>query len=196
MSPSWARGGYDLESFVQDVAGIVAAGGSEAAVTGGVADRLRVLLDAGLELPPEMVVPREDRYVMRRMHVAPDGSFSIACAVWNVGQSTPVHGHETWGVVGIHSGVEHEIDYVKPVRPDEPLTERGRAAWSPGQVTVCCTSDDDVHLVSCGSDVPCVGVHVYGADIGTLPRRSYDPETGRQAWFTSHWEPPATGPRM
>ncbi|WP_162799236.1 hypothetical protein [Nocardioides sp. 616] len=34
---------------------------------------------------------------------------------------------------------------------------------------------------------PVIGIHVYGADIGTLPRRSYDPETGAVHWFTSTW---------
>jgi predicted metal-dependent enzyme (double-stranded beta helix superfamily) len=124
---------------------------------------------------------------MRPLHVAADGSFSIACAVWNVGQKTPVHGHETWGVVGIHSGVEREVGYVKPVRPDEPLQGRPAADWHPGEVTVCCTTDDDVHMVECGSDVPCVGIHVYGSDIGTLRRRSYDPVTGKVSWFVSAW---------
>ncbi|ANY08328.1 cysteine dioxygenase family protein [Pseudonocardia sp. HH130630-07] len=191
MSRSPAREGYDLEHFVHDVEGIVATGGSERSVTEQVAQRLRDLLAAGLTLDPGMVAPRTDTYVMRPLHVAPDGSFSIACAVWNVGQSTPVHGHETWGVVGIHSGAELEVDYVKPERAGEPLVRRGEAVWSPGEVTVCCTTDDDVHLVECGSDVPCVGIHVYGADIGTLSRRSYDPASGAVSWFTSRWGTPA-----
>ena len=46
---------------------------------------------------------------------------------------------------------------------------------------------DDVHQVRCGGDTPVVGIHVYGADIGTLPRRSYDPHTGAVSWFVSTW---------
>ncbi|MBK1786634.1 cysteine dioxygenase family protein [Prauserella cavernicola] len=181
------RDDYDLDAFITDVGVVVATGGGERHVTEEVAARLRRLLAAGLRLPGELTVPRAERYVMRPLHVDPDGAFSVACAVWDVGQSTPVHGHETWGVVGIHSGVEREVDYVKPVTADEPLAVRGEADWGPGEVTVCCTTDDDVHQVECGSDVPCVGIHVYGADIGTLPRRSYEPETGRQSWFVSTW---------
>ena len=49
------------------------------------------------------------------------------------------------------------------------------------------TTDDDGHQVRCGGDRPVVGIHVYGADIGTLPRRSYDPATGGVHWFTSRW---------
>jgi predicted metal-dependent enzyme (double-stranded beta helix superfamily) len=68
-----------------------------------------------------------------------------------------------------------------------PLVGQGTDEWTAGQVTVCCTTDDDVHQVRCGGDQPVVGIHVYGADIGTLPRRSYDPQTGAVHWFTSRW---------
>ncbi|ODU07272.1 MAG: hypothetical protein ABS81_01885 [Pseudonocardia sp. SCN 72-86] len=182
-----APGAYGLDDFVLDVERILAAESAERRVTVQVAERLWTLLRSGLDLSPELTRPLEEKYVMRPLHVAEDGSFSIACAVWNVGQKTPVHGHETWGVVGIHSGVEHEVGYVKPARPDEPLQSKPAVDWSPGEVTVCCTTDDDVHMVACGGDVPCVGIHVYGADIGTLSRRSYDPDTGAVSWFTSYW---------
>ena len=76
-----------------------------------VADRLRAALAAGIDLPASVTRPSQERYVM---YVDPAGRFSIASAVWNVGQGTPVHGHETWGVVGIHSGVEHEVVFAKP----------------------------------------------------------------------------------
>ena len=41
--------------------------------------------------------------------------------MWDVGQQTPVHSHETWGVVGIYSGIEGETRYVKPRVDGEPL---------------------------------------------------------------------------
>ena len=94
-------------------------------------------------------------------------------------------------MVGIHSGVEVETRFEKPREPDVPLVALGTEEWSTGEVTVCCTTDDDVHQVRCGGDRPVVGIHVYGADIGTLPRRSYDPESGAVHWFTSNWAVPA-----
>lgn len=176
-----------LESFVAEVNLILAEEQGEHGITVRVADRLRALLASGMALSPEIVAPREESYVMRPLHVDPDGHFSIACAVWNVGQKTPVHGHETWGVVGIHSGVEREVAYRKPTEPRVPLTAFPPQDWQPGEVTICCTTDDDVHMVECGSGVPCVGIHVYGADIGSLPRRRYDPATGAVSWFVSEW---------
>jgi 3-mercaptopropionate dioxygenase len=177
----------EIAAFADLVAGLVGLGLDERALTEAVRSKLAQVLGAGLELPAHLVRPDPERYVMYPLHVAADGSFSIASAVWDVGQGTPVHGHETWGVVGIHRGIEVETRYRKPERPDEPLVSEGTHAWTAGEVTVCCTTDDDVHQVRCGGDQPVVGIHVYGADIGTLPRRSYDPATGAVHWFTSQW---------
>jgi predicted metal-dependent enzyme (double-stranded beta helix superfamily) len=176
-----------IAAFADTVARLVAEGLDERTLTARIRDELEAALAAGIELPEELTRPDPERYVMYPLHVAEDGSFSIASAVWDVGQGTPVHGHETWGVVGIHSGVEVETRFEKPDRPDVPLVLEGTDEWGAGQVTVCCTTDDDVHQVRCGGDVPVVGIHVYGADIGTLPRRSYDPDTGAVHWFTSRW---------
>ena len=177
----------ELATFARTVQSLVARGLDERALTAAVQAELTAVLAAGLRLPEDKTRPDPERYVMYPLHVAEDGSFSIASAVWDVGQGTPVHGHETWGVVGIHSGVEVETRYQKPSLPDVPLVDLGTDEWSAGEVTICCTTDDDVHQVRCGGDRPVVGIHVYGADIGTLPRRSYDPGTGAVHWFVSSW---------
>ncbi len=177
----------ELATFARTVQSLVARGLDERALTAAVQAELTAVLAAGLRLPEDKTRPDPERYVMYPLHVAEDGSFSIASAVWDVGQGTPVHGHETWGVVGIYSGVEVETRYQKPSLPDVPLVDLGTDEWSAGEVTICCTTDDDVHQVRCGGDQPVVGIHVYGADIGTLPRRSYDPGTGAVHWFVSSW---------
>ena len=177
----------ELAAFARTVQSLLARGLDEQALTAAVQAELTAVLAAGLRLPEDKTRPDPERYVMYPLHVAEDGSFSIASAVWDVGQGTPVHGHETWGVVGIYSGVEVETRYQKPSVPDVPLVDLGTDEWSAGEVTICCTTDDDVHQVRCGGDRPVVGIHVYGADIGTLPRRSYDPGTGAVHWFVSSW---------
>lgn len=176
-----------LDALVDVVQETVRQESAETLITQRVLAALEELLASGWKVPEDRCRPHDDHYVMYPLYVAADDSFSIASAVWGVGQGTPVHGHETWGVVGIYRGVEHEVRYDKSARPSVPLTRRGTYDWSPGQVTVCCTTDDDVHQVSCGSDEPCVGVHVYGRNIGTLSRRAYDPATGEVSWFVSGW---------
>jgi predicted metal-dependent enzyme (double-stranded beta helix superfamily) len=181
-----------LERFVAELDDLVERASDEHVLTALVAQRLQAALAEGITLPEEVTRPGSERYVMYPLYVDARQRFSIASAVWNVGQGTPVHGHETWGVVGIHSGVEHEVSFEKPTTPDVPLVANGEHDWSEGQVTVCCTTDDDVHQVNCAGDQPCVGIHVYGADIGTLRRRSYQPDTGEVSWFVSTWTEPGT----
>ncbi len=178
-----------LISLIDDVENIVAAGGGEQAVTTQVAASLELALADGLDLPAGFMAANPERYVMYPLYVAPDGAFSIAAAVWNVGQSTPIHDHQTWGVVGIHSGVEGEERFEPPEEGVAPVfvdTE----SWKPGQVTICCTTDRDLHRVTCASEIPCVGIHIYGADIGTLRRKAYDEATGDVRWFVSEWATP------
>jgi predicted metal-dependent enzyme (double-stranded beta helix superfamily) len=182
----------ELRTFIDDVAAVIAASDDEHEITERVGERLSALLAGGYRLPPEYTRPCVDHHVNYPLHIAPDGSWCVAAVVWSPGQRTPVHGHETWGVVGIHSGAEREFRYVKPAAADEgtPLTPAGDQVWERGQVTVCCTTDDDVHSVAAVGDVPTVGIHVYGADICAIERRAYDPETGAVRWFVSNWDEP------
>lgn len=183
-----------LRSFIDDVGLVLAGTDDEHEITGRLAERLRALLSSGYRLPPAVTRPSADHHVNYPLHIARDGRWSMAAVVWNVGQRTPVHGHETWGVVGIYAGAEHEFRYEKPdsTAPARRLTPAGEHVWRRGEVTVCCTTDDDVHSVAAVGDVPTVGIHLYGADIGTIERRRYDPATGAVSWFTSGWDAPAS----
>lgn len=60
--------------------------------------------------------------------------------------------------------------------------------------TLVSTTDDDVHAVTAVGDEPTIGIYVYGGNIGTVNRRSYDPATGLVQWFVSGWDqPPVDG---
>lgn len=182
----------DLGTFIDDVAAVVATTDDEHEITELVGARLSALLASDYRLPPEYTRPSAEHHVNYPLHIAPDGSWCLAAVVWSPGQRTPVHGHETWGVVGIYAGAEREFRYDKPVAGEaiKPLTPAGEQVFEQGQVTVCCTTDDDVHAVAAVGDVPTVGIHVYGADICAIERRMYDPATGAVRWFVSDWDTP------
>jgi predicted metal-dependent enzyme (double-stranded beta helix superfamily) len=184
---------HDLQTFIDDVGLVVGGSDDQYEITKRVAQRLFALLAGGYRLPPEFIRPSLVRHMTYPLYIAPDDSWSLASVVWNVGQRTPVHGHETWGVVGIYSGAEREIRYVKPdaCAVGRALTPAGEHVWERGQVTVCCTTDDDVHAVEALGDEPTVGIHVYGGNIATINRPSYDPATGAVRWFVSGWDHPA-----
>src|SRR5918999_2828770 len=180
----------ELDTFIEDVASLVAGIDDEYEITEQVAARLSDLLAGDYRLPPQLTRPSDTHHVTYPLYIALDDSWSLAAVVWNVGQRTPVHSHETWGVAGIYAGAERELRYLKPAaaEPTRPLTPAGEQVWERGQVTVCCTTDDDVHAVTAVGDEPTVGIHVYGGNIATISRRSYDPATGAVQWFTSGWD--------
>jgi predicted metal-dependent enzyme (double-stranded beta helix superfamily) len=182
-----------MDTFIEDVASLVGSIDGEHEITNQVAALLSGLLASGYRLPPEVTRPSNEHHVTYPLYIAPDDSWSLASVVWNVGQRTPVHGHETWGVVGIYAGAERELRYVKPAEsePGRALTQAGEQVWERGQVTVCCTTDDDIHAVAAVGDEPTIGIHVYGGNIGTINRRLYDPATGAVQWFVSGWDSPA-----
>jgi 3-mercaptopropionate dioxygenase len=159
-------------------------GSDETTITAQITQLLQQLLEAGFAIPAEYRTPRPDHYVMYPLGASE--TISIACAVWGVGQSTPVHDHGTWGVVGIYDGSEYEIRYDPPAG-GAAMRQVQTTDWQPGSVTVCCTSDQDLHSVACSSSVACVGIHVYGADIGAIERHAYDPATGGTHLFRSRW---------
>ncbi|MGX1916056.1 hypothetical protein ACWIID_45850 [Streptomyces phaeochromogenes] len=179
-----------LKTFIDDVGLVVRSTDDEHEITARVAERLSALLAAGYRLPPEATRSSPERHLTYPLYIAPDDSWSLASVVWDMGQQTKVHSHETWGVAGIYAGVEHEVRYLKPTASTAsgPLTPAGETRWSPGQVTVCCTTDDDVHAVTAVGSEPTVGIHVYGGNIGKIRRRSYDPATGEADWFVSGWD--------
>lgn len=184
----------ELRTFIDEVELVVAATDDEYEITERVAERLSALLASDYRLPVALTRPASDHHVNYPLHIASDNRWSLAAVVWGVGQRTPVHGHDTWGVVGIYSGAEREFRYVKPTAADSgrPLTPAGDQVWERGQVTVCCTTDDDVHAVAAVGDVPTVGIHVYGDNIGTIERRRYDPATGEVQLFVGGWNTPPT----
>jgi predicted metal-dependent enzyme (double-stranded beta helix superfamily) len=166
---------------------------SEEKITIGVARSLqRLLTHAGEFLPGKYTRAVKPEGALYPLYVHPTGEFSIAAAICNIDCGTPIHDHGTWGVIGVYSGVEHEVRYTLPERVgDSPplyLDERHRTK---GDVTICCTSHQDVHEVRCGSDEPYVGIQIYGADIGSVERRAYDRETGRVRVFVSSWDFPS-----
>jgi predicted metal-dependent enzyme (double-stranded beta helix superfamily) len=112
-------------------------------------------------------------YRQHLLHVPDDGAYSLVALVWLPGQSTAVHDHIAWCVVGVHEGAEREIRY-RAV--GEHLVEIDRVASPQGSVAGL-VPPGDIHRVANDSDRAAVSLHVYGADLrqrGTSIRRRYE----------------------
>ncbi|HXP57102.1 MAG TPA: cysteine dioxygenase family protein [Streptosporangiaceae bacterium] len=152
----------------------------------GVAARVATALARHLPAPAQLLTGPQlagdpAGYQTHRVHVEPDGSFSIAVMVWRPGQVTPIHDHVSWCVTGVLQGIEYEeIFGLGP--GGSTLTELVRRENAPGTVAGF-APPGDIHRVRNSGDGIAVSMHVYGADLarlGSSIRRVYDLPVQRQ----------------
>lgn len=175
-----------MKTFITEIEEIIKLEENESRLTEKVSERLKKIVVKQGIIPDIYKQPNPDKYTLYPVYIDPDNRFSIASAVWDVGQSTPIHDHGTWGVIGIIQGKEREIHYA--IQPGQPPLKEFERNLQKGDVVVCCTSDQDLHEVHCASSEPCVGLHIYGGNIGEIERHIYDSETGKKTTVVTAWD--------
>lgn len=102
-----------------------------------------------------------------RIYTSPQGFF-VQVFAWPVGCSTPVHDHQTWGVMGIYHQQLQIIEYQK-VAGEHPgtfaLQESDRYFAQPGMISVVVPPTDEIHHVSNPGPHPALSIHIYGQEL-------------------------------
>ena len=178
---------YMIQGFIRDAESIVRSSVSESDILRGLKPTLQRLLDTPGSVPAAAFAPRKDRFANNLIYRPEDRAFSIMGGNWASGQTTPIHDHLTWAVVGVYQGQERESIYRRTDDGSDPrraTLELVSARFNErGHVTVL--SRAGIHRIDNVSPQPSFSVHVYGRDIGTLERHSYDPVTGVVGKFVS-----------
>jgi len=139
-------------------------------------------------LPPEYARPQPDRYAQYLLYADPGGRFSVVSFVWGPGQSTPIHDHTVWGLIGMLRGAELSQRYARDAS-GRWLPEGAQERLAPGQVEAVWPPTHDVHRVSNAyADQASISIHVYGGEIGSI-RRSVYTEAGEVKPFISGYTP-------
>lgn len=179
--------GYSLRDFVRDTEQVVSEGGTESSVMRALKPKLISLITDPRPIPASVFIPREDRFAMNLIHKPKDGSFSIVGAVWKPGQTTPIHDHLTWAMIGTYSGEEREAIFRRLDDGSDPTVARiekvSERTNTQGHVTILGSAG--IHRVDNLGAEPALSVHVYGRDIGPSERHAYDPVTGQVSKFVS-----------
>jgi predicted metal-dependent enzyme (double-stranded beta helix superfamily) len=147
-------------------------------------------------LPEALAQPHPQYYRQYLLHADPLERFSVVSFVWGPGQSTPVHDHTVWGLIGMLRGEEESQPYT--------LDAAGRAQpggapvrLRPGQVEAVSPRLGDLHRARNVFDHrTSISIHVYGANIGAVHRSVYPAEGGRKpfvsgysnAWVPNLWD--------
>jgi predicted metal-dependent enzyme (double-stranded beta helix superfamily) len=153
---------------------------------------LASLIDHDDWLPAAFAQPHPERYQQFLLHCDPRERFSVLSFVWGPGQSTPVHDHTVWGMVGVLRGAEQCEEFAPPAASG-PLVRLGAHHLAAGAIDLVSPRVGDIHRVSNASaGAISVSIHVYGADIGRIARHVYDPATGAASRFVSGYSAIAT----
>ena len=124
-------------------------------------------------------------YAQYLLHRPADRVFSVVSFVWNPGQGSPVHDHCTWGVIGQYEGEEEESRF----RATDAGIERiGMHRALPGDVSHVFPPERDIHQIMNRTSTPTISIHIYGGDIGSQERHTYDVGTGKAAPFVSGYD--------
>lgn len=135
-------------------------------------------------LPEAFAKPHPDRYQQFLLYCDPLERFSVASFVWGPGQTTPVHDHTVWGMVGVMRGAELCEEF--RVGESGGVVAAGSHRLPPGAIDLVSPRVGDVHRVSNAlTDAPSISIHVYGANIGTVKRHVYDAPGGTARTFVS-----------
>jgi predicted metal-dependent enzyme (double-stranded beta helix superfamily) len=135
-------------------------------------------------LPAACAVPHPEHYQQYLLHCDPLERFSVTSFVWGPGQTTPVHDHTVWGLVGILRGAERAERFAPA--PDGGLRSLGMFELTAGMIDAVSPRVGDIHKVSNALlDRASISIHVYGANIGAVRRHVLDPVTGARRTFVS-----------
>ncbi|MES2129890.1 MAG: cysteine dioxygenase [Pseudomonadota bacterium] len=179
-----AQGGrMRLRSFVQSFTRLVDAGADEARIFKDGKALLEQLIAHDDWLAPQFEQAHPERYQQYLLHCDPLERFSVLSFVWGPGQSTPVHDHTVWGMVGVLRGAELCEEFAIC---DGVMGATCQHRLERGQVDLVSPTVGDIHRVSNPlADAVSVSIHVYGANIGTLPRHVFELPSGQSRPFVS-----------
>jgi predicted metal-dependent enzyme (double-stranded beta helix superfamily) len=116
---------------------------------------------------------------------------SMLVAVFAPGARAPIHDHGSWAVIGIYRGREQETWFRRV--DDRSVAGRARlevdrTRINPGG-TVAGVPNGVIHTVEALDGQEAVSIHVYGTDIVTQARSTFDLEAGTESPFS----PPFAG---
>ena len=181
------RESYTLQEFFKDVDSVVREYSSESEVLLHLKLALEKLVASPGSVPAKAFTPRKDRFAMNLLQMPQDEAYSIIGGVWHPGQTTPIHDHLTWALIGVYEGEEREALFRRTDDGSNPklakVQQVSERVNKKGHVTVL--GHSGIHRVDNISLKPTTSVHIYGRDIGNAERHSYDPVTGEISRFVS-----------
>ena len=125
-------------------------------------------------LAAEHRIPDAARYQQYLLHRDATSRFCVVSfLVWGPGQSTPIHDHGTWGLVGMLCGAETATRFVPHHRWSRGPADRPTVSSAARSTPSLRRSGTSIRSPTPSPTNRPSSIHVYGADIGAVRRHSY-----------------------
>ena len=175
-----------FRKFIDTTAAIVsAAGGNEARILGPLRNSAAELVARDDWLDAAATVAHPSHYQQYLLYREPHEHFTVVSFVWGPGQATPIHDHKTWGVIAMLRGAETSERFVRDASTGM-LRAAGATTLHPGDTDAVSPTLGDIHRVrNAFGDRVSISIHIYGGDIGSVMRETYDQVTGQRKTLIS-----------
>ena len=161
---------FNVENFVQDMRDI--ASGENAPKT------LRAYIDRVME-DPEAVRKAFPAEIVGDKILFEDDTVSVWRTCFEPGVSVPAHDHQISAVICVYQGAERN-DFFE-ADPQGGLRRSGEVVLKPG--SVLSIGPSAIHGVTCISDEPALGLHVYLGNLTEVERTLFDIDNGTSMKF-------------
>lgn len=160
-----------LDAMIAEIGNAALVTGAPELITQRVREALWPWLARGI--PASHTRPADGCYARHLIHGDPLGRFCIVSIVLRPGQSTPIHNHTTWGVIGVVAGREREVRFRRTDSGE--LQELETRFNAPGDTAVV-IPPRDVHCIegACPEGKPTVSIHVYGGSVDRVTRAIFE----------------------
>lgn len=140
---------------------------------------VRAILEESMTDPARVAAGMPD-YEENDVILHEDASVSIWHCRFMPGTTVPAHDHRMSAVIGVYAGRERNDFFESDGKGG--LQRSSRTEVQPGDVLSIGPSA--IHTVSCISDTPCCGIHVYLGNLTETDRSLFNPDTGEAMAFT------------
>lgn len=122
---------------------------------------------------PNLISPNDaqallDGHQDGRVYHSDANGFVVLVFAWPQGAETPVHDHNTWGVMGIYEGALQVVEYVLVETAQAGLFDLGQNQQykaEAGAISYILPPADEIHQISNPWPEPAFSIHIYGKEI-------------------------------